>query len=423
MKIIYYIIFCFLSILFVVVWHPVDSHSLSVNNDIESYKSEIEDLKKSINEKEKDIEKLKEDSLLFESQISAKQKETMTLVNQLDIIRNKIGKIATEIRIKEKEIEKNTKEITYITENITKISNEIEGSKNKIEQYIRLIDEQDRKNILNALLLEPSFSSFFDQIEYTQTLHRDVQRTLASLKKDKLSLEEQKGIVTKKTTQLENIKREFESQKGQLTQEETVQNFYLTETKLSEEKFQQLLWRTKQEEAAIRNEISAFEITIRKKLETIEAAEKASREAGSEENFKLGSSRFIWPINQNKGITAEFHDPTYPFRHIFEHSGLDIRASQGTPIMAAESGYVARSYIKGKSFGYVMLIHGDGLSTLYGHVNSLAVTEDTYVQKGDIIAYSGGIPGTKGAGLSTGPHLHFEIRLNGIPVDPRSYLP
>jgi murein DD-endopeptidase MepM/ murein hydrolase activator NlpD len=136
------------------------------------------------------------------------------------------------------------------------------------------------------------------------------------------------------------------------------------------------------------------------------------------------SISFEWPVS-SRYITARFHDPNYPFRNVFEHNAIDIRASYGTPVKAASSGYVgrARRCTLSSCYAYILLVHTGNLSTVYGHLSKILVEDDQYVNKGEVIAYSGGTPGTVGAGpFVTGAHLHFETRLNGIPVDPLGYL-
>lgn len=130
-----------------------------------------------------------------------------------------------------------------------------------------------------------------------------------------------------------------------------------------------------------------------------------------------------WPVDPSRGISAGFHDPTYPFP--FLHEAIDIRAPQNSDLVAAADGTV--SEVKddvGLGFAYLIIDHGDGYRTLYGHISKSLVAVGDHVRAGQIIAKSGGMPGTRGAGaFTTGSHLHFELRINGVPTDPTPFLP
>ena len=117
-------------------------------------------------------------------------------------------------------------------------------------------------------------------------------------------------------------------------------------------------------------------------------------------------------------ITSPFGYRIHPiFGTTIYHSGIDIGVDEGTPVHAADSGVVIYSGSGLTGYGNVVIIdHGNGLSTLYAHNSALLVSEGESVSKGQVVAYSGM------TGYATGPHVHFEVRVNGSPTDPMGYL-
>ena len=135
----------------------------------------------------------------------------------------------------------------------------------------------------------------------------------------------------------------------------------------------------------------------------------------------IGADGFCSPIGADweSRITSEFGSRIDPISHRPKnHTGMDMAVPTGTPIRAALPGTVTVSKYNAGGYGYyVMIDHGSGLATLYGHCSSLLVQAGQTVEAGDIIALSGS------TGRSTGPHLHFEVRVHGERTNPRKYLP
>ncbi|MDD5213587.1 MAG: peptidoglycan DD-metalloendopeptidase family protein [Candidatus Gracilibacteria bacterium] len=144
---------------------------------------------------------------------------------------------------------------------------------------------------------------------------------------------------------------------------------------------------------------------------------------GTLEKDKSGNS-FSWPIAPTKGISAFFHDPEYFKALGSEHEAIDIRAPQGTDIVAPADGYVV--YINPPvdgGYAYVALKHADGFLTVYGHISETDVKKYDFIKAGEVFAKSGGSKGTNGAGpMTSGPHLHFEMIKDKDFVDPLNYL-
>ncbi len=161
--------------------------------------------------------------------------------------------------------------------------------------------------------------------------------------------------------------------------------------------------------------IHAKEEEIRRAAEAARRQNQSARAGNVKPVEQTFGGKMIWPLSGP--ITSEFGWRTHPiFGTQRFHSGLDIGGEYGDAICAAASGVVIEAGWIGGYGNTVMIDHGDGVVSLYGHNESLAVSVGQHVNQGDLIAYCGS------TGNSTGPHCHFEVRLNGEPVSPLDYL-
>lgn len=136
-----------------------------------------------------------------------------------------------------------------------------------------------------------------------------------------------------------------------------------------------------------------------------------------------GTLTLAWPVDPKEGISAWFEDPGYEELFGMPHKAVDIPTEQGTEVLAAADGVVEDVTDNGYGYNSITIRHNGG-ATSYGHVEDFLVEEGDTVRRGEPIALSGGRPGTKGAGhVTTGPHLHLEVIVDGQRVDPMGYLP
>lgn len=383
----------------------------------QSSEKEIEEIEQQIEAKEKEIKELEEEEKLYQEKIEQIRQEATTLKNQIAILDNQIAKTRLEIEKQEKEIEYLDLSIKNIQFRILEKERQIEKQKEQMKKILQAIYKEDQNSYLTTLLLNPNLSVFVDKIYYLRTLEENLVDSWQKLETIKLALEEQKLAKRQQINELESSKVELENQKAKLDINKQAKSVLLDQSRGAEWKFQSLLAQAVEEQRAREREIEELERIARQKLAELEKEEKL------EKLEKEGTVVFSWPV-PSQIITCPFHDPDYPYRHIIgEHSGIDLRASQGTPVRAAASGYVAQAKHGGMGYSYVMIVHNETFSTLYGHLSEISVVQGEYVRRGEVIGKSGGLPGTPGAGsFSTGPHLHFEVRMNGIPVDPLNYL-
>lgn len=375
----------------------------------------IYELNRMISENKNEIEKLEKRMKLYEEKIKETRGMVVNLKNQLELLESEIEKSDIDIEITEKQIEKTILEIQKIKYTIDEYEKKIELQKNRLADFIKALDENDQVSNLELLLRYQSLSEYYNHYRQIIEIQNSIYSTIGEIRSNKAHLAIQKDILEEKKDRELELKKNLEIKKAELLAQAQQKEMLITETQLSEKRFQNYVAELKREQEEINNEIIALEKKVREEIE------KKKREKVFEE---LGPLRLDWPV-PGREITATFHDPDYPYRYIFEHPAIDIRAAQGTPVRASEAGYVGSVKNGGiGGYSYIMIIHKGGVSTVYGHLSAIHVQPDQFVNKGDIIGLSGGQPGTPGAGrLTTGPHLHFEVRKDGIPVNPLDYLP
>ena len=377
---------------------------------------DIEELNKRIAAKRSYIQKLEESIAQVKKDIDKKRLEATSLKNQMAILDNRIIQVELDIETTQEKLDTLDLEIEALELNINAKEQTIAKQKEMLAEFIRTINYENDKDYLEVLAAYDNFSDFYNRLQYLQTVEEDLGSSAKSLRLAKLDLEDKKIQTEERKSSYEVLKESLNEKKDDYKEQIFNKENLLFQTKSSEGVFQTLLSNLRKQYQQIEQEIASTEREVRERLSTQEKLQKA-------QDTGFGGL-FSWPT-QSRYVTSYFHDPDYPFRNVFEHNAIDIRAGQGTPVRAAGSGYVARARVCATSqcYSYIMIIHSNGLSTVYGHINRIDAREDQFVTRGDIIGYSGGTPGTVGAGpFVTGSHLHFEVRKNGIPVNPLSYL-
>lgn len=373
---------------------------------------EISVLNKEIAARKDKIKELEETISKYNKNIAQKQLEGVSLRNQIGILDSRMEKISIDIELTKEKIKETELEIEALKLSIKDKETAIAKQKLIITEIIQSLHANDQKNYIEILLTNNSFADFYNQAKYLENVYVDLGRSVKSLRLAQEDLENKRQQADTRRLTFENLKKQLEEKKADLNDQSGVKQNLLAQTKSSELHYATLLASLKKQYQVIESEVRSYEDEVRKKLEAQDKIQES------------GDVLLAWPTPGHY-ITAYYRDPDYPYRRVFEHSAIDIRAAQGTPLRAAASGYVgrAKTCTLSSCYSYVLLIHTGNLSTVYGHMSRITVSEDSFVNRGDVIGYSGGTPGTVGAGpFVTGAHLHFEVRKNGIPVDPLGYL-
>lgn len=378
--------------------------------DVKKKKTELELKVTEEKNKIKDYEKAKEE---LEDQIRKLDKKIEKLSEELESLDDQILIVRSGIRDKNKVIHdgKEKKDELYL-ELKNKIKFIYENSSRSDLQ--NMIDAQDMSDILNKQVYIKEIYSFDNE---------KIDRLKELIGEIKLAKEELKGI----KDQLKELKKEYKKQQQDLfdvleTKQKEITDF---EAKIEDAGLKKKAYLSDiEEQDRIIERIEKAAALKKKKEEEKRRQEELKRQQEEDPKKKeeslqgsVSSKGFVWPCPGYSRVSSEFgyrKHPTLKIRKM--HNGIDFAAPTGTLIVAAKAGTVLEAGYNATMGNYIIIDHGGGISTIYMHCSKLKVRTGAEVTAGQGIATVGS------TGRSTGPHLHFGVKVNGNYVNPRTYL-
>jgi murein DD-endopeptidase MepM/ murein hydrolase activator NlpD len=372
----------------------------------------IDELREDLDAKKESLKAVEDRIQKFKEDIQLKRHEARSLSDQIGIIEDSIEELSLSIERTVAEIEEVNAEIVTVENEITVKEGEITRQKELLGEYLRSLYTLNQQSSVAIFLKYATFSEAVTEAATYEELQNRSQQTLITIKQLRDELAQKKSDLEEFQLSLVALKQRQSQQQATLAVSKQSKERVLDLTQQQEGEYQKLLKEAQQAHQSAETEIKQLDEKIRAELS----------KQGKDILPSIGV--LDWPIDAIFGVSCEFHCTGYPYAYLIgPHSGIDLPTNVGTPIKAPAAGYVARTHnANGPGYSYILLLHGDNVSTVYGHVSGFAVPEDTLVTRGTVIGYTGGAPGTNGAGLSSGPHLHFEVRVNNVPINPRNYL-
>ena len=328
------------------------------------------------------------------------QEELTTSLMRIQEIEDKVLEYEKEVNELGIQMDELQESINVQTNNLIIASQDYEKLKQILLNRLVTMYETGNTTYLDVLLKSKDLTDFISRYyiieeitEYDNTLINQVKNQRDSLEETKLKLENEQS-------EIKMIKAKKEQTTVVLNNMKTMQESYVTKLSDAEKKIQEQITAYKKEQAEVEAKILEITNTIIP-------------------NIQYTGGEMLWPVAASGTvITSEFGIREHPIQGIVkQHTGLDIGGvPTGTPVVAAADGVVSYAGWLGGYGNCVMINHGNGIVTLYGHGSKIVASVNQEVKQGDTILEVGS------TGNSTGPHLHFEVRVNGQYTNPLNYV-
>lgn len=376
-----------------VINNTIDNNNSNITNSVENNtigQNSVEELQKTHDELQGQVDESNNELLNIQNDLS----ENMTEIESLN---EKLLEYQTQIDKNSIQVNNLSESIKSIEEELNKVEKEYEEKKKALENRLVILYEIGDNKYLDVLLSSTSIGDFLSRYYLITEIAKYDNQIVEEVARQKIEIEEARK---KLDSQMEEYKKaKDEEEKIQIMLENTliVKNNYISKLTQQEQELQ----------AKIEESINELRL-IEKEIVMLTTANIGTDYVGGV---------MAWPVPGYTRITSPFGMRTHPITGVYKlHTGMDIGAPIGTNFIAANDGVVIKAGFNTAYGNMVIIDHGGGVSTLYAHGSEILVTLGQEVKKGDPILKVGM------TGYTTGPHAHFEVRVNGEYVQPLNFV-
>ena len=390
----------FLALLIII---PILISALSATASATSSKEELEQLKAEAEELANQKEEIENEIAYIEQQQVATI-ETKTMLDEQILLTQ------AEITNANAQLQQYTILIADMQQDIDQAMLDEQAQYELVQERIRIIEENGTASYWSIIFGAESFSDLLDRIDFVNELLAYDQGVIDKLYEMRAELDAAQAELEQSKAEQKEIKDTLVQLEADLESQRASADELMVKLTAEKEDLEQFYAEMEEQEVLVAQQIDEM-------VAKIAEEERLAAQSGTTTGYVTGTGSFTWPTPSCTYITSYFGNRLHPTLGVYKfHTGVDIGASYGASILAADDGTVITAgYNEGGYGNYVVISHGNGMTTLYGHMSSIAVSYGQNVTKGQTIGYVGS------TGRSTGPHLHFEIRQNGQYLDPLSY--
>ncbi len=358
----------------------------------------LSEVRKNIKEKQQELE--------------AQKKEEGSLSEQAESLEKQIIEKESNIAELESAISEAEDELTQLESELEKAQEKIDAQGSDLNSRLRNMYKSGTVGFLDVLLGSDSFSEFLTNLDMVQMVYSNDQDVLSSLKDAYEEIDQKKQEIESLSSELEESKAYAEKEKSSIEADkaevDSKKQAVASDAAASQEELEKLEAYSKYLETLIQSEGSS---TSSSSSSSSSSGSSGSSSSGSSGGSTVNSNGWVFPAPSYTRVSSH-----YGYRSSGFHGGVDLAAPGGSPILAVQSGTVLVATYHYSYGNYVIVDHGNGITTLYAHASSLLVKKGQTVSKGQQIAKVGT------TGNSTGNHLHFEVRINGVRTNPEPYI-